>query len=109
MKNSNQETRRRIHRAEEGLPGLTQYDDPVPVVIPILITGMCYVPAFRMAMAEDRLDFKTMYYTEGGDRIKIWEPGILLERDLSLKSRQRRPATSSPGLPRPGASQVRPR
>lgn len=52
-------------------------------VLLFLLTGLCYIPAFRMAHAEDRVDFKAMLYDEGGDRIQVWEPGVLVERDLS--------------------------
>ena len=52
-------------------------------VLPFLLTGLCYIPAFRMAHAEDRVDFKAMLYDEGGERIQVWEPGVLVERDLS--------------------------
>lgn len=37
----------------------------------------------RRAEAEERLDFKTLYYKEDSDRVKVFAPSVLLEHELS--------------------------
>ena len=37
----------------------------------------------RRAEAEERLDFKTLYYKEDGDRMKVFAPSVLLEHEFT--------------------------
>lgn len=37
----------------------------------------------KRADAEERVDFKTLYYAEDGNRMTVWEPSVQVEKDLS--------------------------
>lgn len=50
---------------------------------PFVLAALLQLAPMRRAGAEDRLDFKTMYYVEDDDRMKILAPSILYEKDLS--------------------------
>lgn len=39
----------------------------------------------RRAEAEDRVDFKYLWYSEEHDRVTVWGPSFLLEKDLSSR------------------------
>ncbi len=43
---------------------------------------MTWLP-LRRAEAEERLDFKTLYYKEDGDRMKVFAPSAMLEHELT--------------------------
>lgn len=69
--------------AEDGMAGRKISSHPRrSLAIWILVLGLYGTPLKR-SRAEDRLDFKTMYYQEDDDRMRIIAPMALFERDLS--------------------------
>lgn len=52
-----------------------------------ILISLSYLVSLRSARAEDRVDVKTLYYSEDGDRMSVFAPSILIEKDLSTTSK----------------------
>lgn len=50
---------------------------------PLVMAFALQMMPMRRSVAEDRIDFKTLYYKEDGDRMEIWEPTFQFEKALS--------------------------
>lgn len=50
---------------------------------PLVVAFALQMMPMRRSVAEDRIDFKTLYYKEDGGRMEIWEPTFQFEKALS--------------------------
>ena len=47
------------------------------------LTLLLHFATVRRGNAEDRIDFKYMFYQEDNDRIRVLTPAVVLEKELS--------------------------
>lgn len=50
---------------------------------PLILTAILYFVPLRRIVADERLDFKTLYYEEDNDRMRIIAPTVAFEKELS--------------------------
>ncbi len=49
----------------------------------LILAASLYLQSPRRSFGEDRFDFKTLYYQEQGDRVRIIAPSAIVEKELS--------------------------
>lgn len=52
-----------------------------------VLVSLSYLVSCRAARAEDRVDVKTLYYVEDGDRMSVFAPSVLVEKEISATTK----------------------